>query len=115
MLEQVNNLKKNTAKQREAVEAEVGAVKEQIEAKGKELESYEKDVAALHARVNNMMVEAVGPSVAPKRADNAFQGLRAIKPSVGQDDDGLSTGTSNTRQRRRCPACSLFADSVGTC
>ena len=67
------------------------ALKEQLAAKSKELESCARDVVVLQARVNRMMADAAGPSVAPKQTGDAPQELRAVKTIVGQDDVGLPT------------------------
>ena len=85
-------------KLRDAVNAEAEALQKQLEVKTKELERCEYDVVKLQAQVNSLMVEAVGPSTAPKRAGDSAQGLQAIKLYLGQDDGALATPEYNRRK-----------------
>ena len=55
------------------------------------LEDLEQEVAKLQAQVNSLMVAAVGPSTASKRAGATAQGLQAIKLYLAQDDGALAT------------------------
>ena len=88
----------NKDKRRDAVKAEVEALRGQLAAKSAVLEDIEHDAEHLQQTANKLMAEVAGASASPKLAGEAPRGFKAIKRCVDSDDACLATPEYNRRR-----------------